>query len=146
MQIRRAHESDRERMLMVWERSVRASHHFLTAADVDVLRPLVAQELASDRTDWWVIESASGDLVGLLACSPGAIDGLFVDPDHYGRGAGTLLIAHAQALCGGVLTVDVNEQNTAARAFYASRGFVVVGRSATDAGGRPFPLLHLRRE
>jgi putative acetyltransferase len=41
------------------------------------------------------------------------------------------------------LTVDVNEQNPEAVAFYLALGFHVVGRSATDAEGRPFPLLRL---
>jgi putative acetyltransferase len=44
-----------------------------------------------------------------------------------------------------VLTVDVNEQNTYAAAWYLRRGFVTIGRSETDADGRPYPLLHLRR-
>ena len=43
------------------------------------------------------------------------------------------------------LAVDVNEQNDDAVGFYASLGFSVVGRSPTDGGGRPFPLLHMIR-
>jgi hypothetical protein len=31
------------------------------------------------------------------------------------------------------------------RDFYAALGFRVVGRSPLDDGGRPFPLLHMRR-
>ena len=52
---------------------------------------------------------------------------------------------HAQALRGGDLTVDVNEQNPAAVGFYEAVGFAVVGRSPLDDAGRPFPLLHMRR-
>jgi hypothetical protein len=44
-----------------------------------------------------------------------------------------------------VLTLDFNEQNPAARAWYARRGFLETGRSETDEDGRPYPLLHLRR-
>jgi ribosomal protein S18 acetylase RimI-like enzyme len=54
-------------------------------------------------------------------------------------------VAHAQQLRDGDLTVDVNEQNPAARGFYEALGFVVVGRSPLDEGGRPFPVLHMRR-
>jgi putative acetyltransferase len=32
-----------------------------------------------------------------------------------------------------------------ATAFYEALGFSVVGRSPTDGGGRPFPILHMRR-
>jgi len=43
------------------------------------------------------------------------------------------------------LAVDVNEQNEAALGFYKALGFSVVARSPTDAGGRPFPILHMKR-
>ena len=52
--------------------------------------------------------------------------------------------ANAQALRGGDLTVDVNEQNPAACRFYEACGFVVEGRSELDSTGRPFPLLQMR--
>jgi putative acetyltransferase len=56
------------------------------------------------------------------------------------------LVAHAQELRGGALTVDVNEQNAAARGFYEALGFDVVARSLLDETGRPYPILHMRRE
>ena len=37
------------------------------------------------------------------------------------------------------MTVDVNEQNPAARGFYQALGFTVVGRSPLDDDDRPFP-------
>ncbi len=61
------------------------------------------------------------------------------------RGGGRLLVAHAQGLSAGGLAVDVNEQSEAALGFYEALGFTVVGRSPTDAGGRPFPVLHMKR-
>jgi putative acetyltransferase len=70
---------------------------------------------------------------------------LFIDPDQRQQGAGKTLVSHAQRLAAGPLAVDVNEQNRAAVGFYAALGFTEVGRSATDAGGRPFPILHMRR-
>jgi putative acetyltransferase len=83
--------------------------------------------------------------VGFLGYTSDTIEGLFIDPDHTGKGGGKLLVSHAQAMAKGVLAVDVNEQNEAALRFYEGQGFVVVGRSATDSGGRPFPLLHMKR-
>jgi putative acetyltransferase len=55
-------------------------------------------------------------------------------------------VSHAQQLRGVALTVDVNEQNVAARGFYEALGFAVVGRSPMDDTGRPYPILHMRRE
>lgn len=83
--------------------------------------------------------------MGFLGFARDTIEGLFIDPDHRQQGAGKTLVAHAQSLTAGPLAVDVNEQNDAAVRFYAALGFTEVGRSATDASGRPFPILHLRR-
>ena len=55
------------------------------------------------------------------------------------------MVAHAQSLGAGALAVDVNEQNEAALGFYKALGFSVVARSPTDAAGRPFLILHMRR-
>jgi len=145
MHVRPARVEDRERLLELWERSVRATHHFLDDSDVVALRPLVAEELASDTVDWWVLVSATEALIGFLGFASDTIEALFVDPDHHGQGGGKFLVAHAQSLSAGALVVDVNEQNEAALRFYEALGFSVVGRSPTDAGGRPFPILHMKR-
>jgi putative acetyltransferase len=144
MNVRCARPDDRDQLLDLWERSVRATHHFLAESDIVGLRPLVAEELSSEKIDWWVLEEANTP-VGFLGFANDAIEGLFVDPEQRGRGAGTILIEHAQRLAGGTLSVDVNEQNDAAQGFYEARGFVVVERSPTDTEGRPFPLLHMKR-
>jgi len=145
MTIRRAIDGDRPLLLDLWERSVRATHLFLSEADIVALKPLVATALASDFPEWWVAAD-DDEPIAFLGYSPGTIDALFVDPPHRGRGAGTQLVAHAQQLSGGALHVDVNEQNEAARGFYASLGFDAAGRSPTDDGGRPFPIIHMTRQ
>jgi putative acetyltransferase len=145
MHVRPARVEDRERLLRIWERSVRATHHFLEDSDVGALRPLVAEELAGDAVDWWVLVSPAGALIGFLGFANHTIEALFIDPDHHGQGGGKYLVAHAQSLAAGALAVDVNEQNGAALRFYQALGFAVVGRSPTDAGGRPFPILHMKR-
>jgi putative acetyltransferase len=143
--VRPARVEDRERLLELWERSVRATHHFLEDNDVVALRPLVAEELASGAVDWWVLVSATEALIGFLGFASDTIEALFIDPDHHGQGGGKFLVAHAQTLGAGALAVDVNEQNEAALGFYKALGFSVVARSPTDAAGRPFPILHMRR-
>ena len=143
--VRRARPTDHEAMVALWERSVRATHHFLTEQDIEALRPLVADELTSDAIDWWVLESATRVLLGILGFANDNIEGLFIDPDHRGQGAGSVLVAHAQRLAGSSLAVDVNEQNEHAVGFYAALGFAVVSRSPTDNSGRPFPLLRMTR-
>jgi len=142
--IRRARADDRERLLDVWERSVRATHHFLGEAGIGELRPHVAEVLASDAIDWWVLES-SDEVIAFLGMTPNTIQALFIDPDHHRKGGGTRLVAHAQSLATSILRVDVNEQNPSAIAFYEAVGFVTTDRSPTDDEGRPYPLLHMTR-
>jgi putative acetyltransferase len=144
--VRPARAGDRERLLELWECSVRATHHFLEDSDVVALRPLVAEELESEAVDWWVLESATEAPIGFLGFTSDTIEALFIDPDYHGQGGGKFLVAHAQGLSAGALVVDVNEQNEAALGFYEALGFSVVGRSPTDAGGRPLLTLHMKRE
>lgn len=146
MHVRRARADDRGRLVDVWERSVRATHHFLQENDVVALRPLVEEELGSDAIEWWLLATDDDTPIGFLGFTNDTIEALFVDPDHHGQGGGKLLVAHAQRLAGGALAVDVNEQNDSALRFYEAMGFRVIGRSPTDSAGRPFPLLHMRRE
>jgi putative acetyltransferase len=81
--------------------------------------------------------------MGFMGMFRSKMESLFIAPEFHRRGAGRLLVGHAQAQHG-ELTVDVNEQNLAARAFYEACGFVVEGRSELDDQGRPYPLLHMR--
>ena len=144
--IRPAHETEHAALVMLWERSVRATPDFLAEADISHLRPLVAEYLAGSLTDLWVLTDEQDVPIGFLGLAGDSIAALFIDAAHHGQGGGRRLVAHAQELRGGALTVDVNEQNVRACGFYEALGFAVVGRSPVDDMGRPFPLLHLRRE
>ena len=139
--VRDAAPGELEALVGIWRRAVEATHDFLGPAAVDELEPVTRRELS--RAAVRVAAGPDGP-VGFLTGTGGEVDGLFVDPAVHGRGAGTALLDDAAAHHP-VLTLDVNEQNPAARAWYARRGFVEIGRSETDADGRPYPLLHLRR-
>jgi putative acetyltransferase len=132
-------------MLALWERSVRPTHAFLAEHDIQTLRPQVEQAFANDALHWWVICNESDQPVGFLGYTPGVVEALFIDPAYHRRGLGGRLLAHAQQLANGPLQVEVNEGNLGALQFYQRQGFVVVGRSPTDAEGRPFPLIRMRR-
>lgn len=124
---------------------MRATHHFLTGADIEYFRPLVAKELHGKAMDLWLLVNPASVPLGFIGIAESRIEALFLEPAAHRRGGGRRLVEHVQTLRGGALTVDVNEANEPARAFYERLGFIVVGRSALDDTGRPFPLLHLRR-
>lgn len=144
MEIRRAVPADREALLDIWLRSVRATHAFLTEADIQAMRPIV-RDVALAELELWVLESDSGALTGFLGMDGSKIEALFLAPEFLRQGGGRLLVEHARKRKG-ELTVDVNEQNPNACRFYEACGFVVEGRSELDGTGRPFPLLHMRRK
>jgi putative acetyltransferase len=144
-QIRRALPADAGVMLALWERSVRTTHEFLAEDDIVGLRPRVADALSDDALELWVLADAGDVPIGFMGLAGDDIAALFLEPAHRGQGGGRRLVEHAQALRGGELTVDVNEQNPAAIGFYEALGFVVTGRSPLDPDGRPFPMLHMRR-
>jgi putative acetyltransferase len=144
-EIRRARPADLEPLVALWERSVRATHDFLTEADIVALRPRVGEALRDDRLELWVLVEPGDVPIGFMGLDGDEISALFLEPAQRGHGGGRQLVGHAQAQRNGELIVDVNEQNLGARGFYEALGFVVVDRSPVDDDGRPFPLLHLRR-
>src|SRR5262249_22525512 len=131
MDIRRAIPTDREVLLDIWLRSVRATHTFVSEEDVQAMIPQVRDYLASSEHEFWVLCDDSGAIMGFMGMSGSKMESLFLTPEFQRRGGGRRLVGHAQALHG-ELTVDVNEQNVAARAFYEACRFVVEGRSGLD--------------
>jgi putative acetyltransferase len=142
MTIRRALPIDRDVLVDIWLRSVRATHSFLSEEDIQSFLPLVRDYLENAEAELWVLCEDSQAL-GFMGMSGNKMESLFLAPECQRRGWGRQAVRHAQALRG-ELTVDVNEQNPAACRFYQACGFVVEGRSEVDGNGRPFPLLHMR--
>lgn len=147
--IRPARHEEGNALHALWERTVRASHHFLAEEDIAYYSPMVRECLASGM-EFWVAADDGGraplafmglDWSDLEVCWK--LEALFVDPDLARRGLGALLVRHARLLKG-PLILDVNEQNPRAIAFYRKQGFAETGRSSLDGAGRPFPLLHMR--
>lgn len=143
MEIRRALPADRDVLLEIWLRSVQATHTFVSQADITEMTPQVREYLGSSATDFWVVCDQSARLMGFMGLGGSQIESLFLAPEFLRRGAGRTMIDHARSLHN-ELTVDVNEQNAEAVAFYRAVGFVVERRSELDDQGRPYPLLHLR--
>ena len=145
--IRLATGADHESLTLLWRRSVEATHSFLPPAEVERLFEDVRRLYLPGVESLWVAErheaSAEGVRpVGFIGCNGPQVEMLFVDPACFRCGVGTALLAHAKA-AHQQLTLDVNEQNPQALAFYKRQGFRIVGRSAQDGQGMPYPLLHM---
>ena len=138
--VRAAREADHPALVALWRRSVEASHAFLAPGDVDEIEEEVRRALAAVPELW--LTGAEGPPAGFLGCTGSHVDMLFVAPERFRQGVGSLLLDHARRRHG-PLALEVNEDNAAALAFSRVRGFAVTGRSPVDSAGRPYPLLHL---
>ena len=141
--IRPSRPQDLPALFRIWENAVRATHSFLTEEDVDFYARQVRDQYLPFHA-FWVATAMSGEPQGFMGMTGAKIDALFVDPSCHGRGVGRALVDHAAALAGD-LSVDVNEQNAGACAFYERLGFRRIGRSELDEAGQPYPILHLAR-
>lgn len=128
----------------MWEASVRATHHFVIEADIQFFKPIV-RDVLPQMTELACVRDDNGQVAGFIAVAEGKVEMLFLHPTAHGQGGGRRLLNHAVTAFGAT-TVDVNEQNEQALAFYLRMGFEVVGRSELDGTGKPYPLLHLQLE
>jgi putative acetyltransferase len=142
--VHRVGPEEEGRLLEVWEAGVRATHHFLSESDIDFFRPLVRQGLR-ELPHLLCVRDAAGSPVAFVGVGGDKLEALFVHPAWHRMGVGRRLARYAVVELGAT-TVDVNEQNEPAVAFYRRLGYVVEGRSPLDGTGRPFPLLHMRLE
>ena len=126
---------DRERLLEVWEASVRATHHFLTESDIQFFRPLV-REGVFHLPHLWCVRNSTGVLVGFVGVAGLKMEALFVHPGWHGLGIGRRLALYAVKTLGAT-DVDVNEQNEQAVGFYHSLGYEVYGREVSRSRSGP---------
>lgn len=131
----------RQEMLVVWEHSVLATHHFLSQPDFDEIKKLVQSFNFNDLQTYCLVKDES--VAGFIGVDSGKIEMLFLDPACFGRGLGSLLLNFAvNELAADML--DVNEHNTKALGFYQKSGFEIFDRTDKDDQGRDYPLLRMR--
>ena len=129
-------------LIDIWERSVRATHHFLPEAEINTLKPLILNEYFHHVLLHKYVQN--GQIIGFIGTSSDNIEMLFIDSEFRGKGVGRILTDFAVAELK-IKKVDVNEQNIQAVGFYEKLGFKVIGRSELDGQGQPYPILHLTK-
>ena len=126
----------------VWERSVKATHLFLSAAEIAQIKTYVPQALGG--VAHLMVGEINGKPVAFMGVEENKIEMLFIAPEQRGKGLGRQLVEYAFAKFN-VSEVCVNEQNPQAHGFYECMGFEVYKRTPLDEQGQPYPLLYLRR-
>lgn len=131
----------RQQVLTIWEKSVLATHDFLTSADFEEIKELVSD---INFNDFQVFCLTKKNLVlGFVGVSDKKVEMLFIDPKYFGQGLGQKLLSFAVKELNAD-KLDVNEQNEKALKFYHKFGFETFERTNKDDQGRNYPLLRMQ--
>ncbi|WP_308009732.1 GNAT family N-acetyltransferase [Fusobacterium varium] len=125
----------------IWERSVRATHDFLTEKNIVDIRKEIP--LYFEAVEIYYTKNYDGKITGFIGTAEKKIEMLFVDPEYFGKSLGKTLIRYALENKE-IDEVDVNEQNEKALKFYQYIGFEVIARDEFDSMGNHFPILHMK--
>ncbi len=129
-------------LVTVWESSVRATHLFLSDAEIQQIKTYVPQALTG-VAHLLVAETESGEPVAFMGVETNRLEMLFLAPETRGQGLGKQLLQYGIETYG-VREVTVNEQNPQAVGFYQHLGFETYKRTDLDEEGNPYPLLYMQ--
>ena len=130
-----------ERLLAVWQSSVRATHLFLSDDEIKNIKEYVPQAL-DGIAHLIIAEDEMGHPVAFMGSEDGTLEMLFISPEERGKGLEKRLIQYGVENYG-VKRLAVNEQNPQAKGFYEHMGFRVYKRTDHDEQGNPYPLLYM---
>ena len=128
------------RLLSVWESSVRATHLFLSDGEIQSIKEYVPQAL-NGIAHLMIDAGEAGRAVAFMGIEDGTLEMLFISPEERGKGLGKRLIEYGIESYS-VERLAVNEQNPQAKKFYEHMGFHVNKRTGLDEQGNPYPLLY----
>jgi len=130
------------RLLEVWEDSVRETHLFLSDSEIQSIKEYVPQALKNIPV---LIIAADHQIpVAFMGIQEHNLEMLFIKSDERGKGLGKRLLHYGMNNYG-INELAVNEQNPLARGFYEHMGFQVVRRTECDEQGNPYPLLYMKK-
>lgn len=142
MNLKPYENSFRNEIIEVWESSVRATHLFLSKADIEFYKSLV-KGINFDEFDVYCAFSEQNELIGFMGIVEQKLEMLFLKPDFIGKGLGKSMTTYAIEQLK-VNEVDVNEDNKNAVDFYQNLGFVQYDRTPLDGCNKPYPILKMR--
>ncbi|MDO5339367.1 MAG: GNAT family N-acetyltransferase [Eubacteriales bacterium] len=132
----------KNRLLDIWENSVRATHFFLSDEEVNNIKQYVPQALAAVE-HLIIAGNESGEAVAFMGIENNRLEMLFISDDERGKGIGKQLLLYGISNYG-VQELTVNEQNPQAIGFYEHMGFKTYKRTELDEEGNAYPLLYMR--
>lgn len=131
-----------QKLVSVWEKSVRATHLFLSEDEIVRIKEYVPQALEG-VAHLLTAENGDGEPIAFMGIENGRLEMLFVLPSERGKGIGKRLLMYGIENYG-VNELTVNEQNPQAVGFYEHLGFRTYKRTELDEQGGAYPLLYMR--
>lgn len=131
-----------EQLIVIWEKSVKATHLFLSENEVEEIKKYVPQAL-NEISHLITATDKEGHPVAFMGIEGQKLEMLFITPEERGKGLGKKLIRYGIENFS-VNELAVNEQNPLAKGFYEHMGFHVYKRTDHDEQGSPYPLLYMK--
>lgn len=132
-----------ERLLEVWESSVRATHLFLSKDEIKDIKKYVSQAL-KEIPHLIIIENDNHIPVGFMGIVVQHLEMLFISHNERGKGFGKELLKYGIKKYS-ISDLAVNDQNPLAKGFYEYMEFEVYKRTECDEQGNPYSLLYMKR-
>ena len=130
-----------QQLLIIWEKSVRETHLFLSDAEIENIKRYVPEAMFG-VAHLIIANDEDEHPVAFMGIEDGVLEMLFITPEQRGKGLGKALLGLGIEKYG-VKQLTVNEQNPQAKGFYEHLGFEVYKRTDTDEQGDPYPLLYM---
>lgn len=134
-------ENFKAQLLSVREKSVLATHDFLSPEDFISIKAIVFT-IDFNLFDVYCLLHET-NVVGFIGVAERKVEMLFLDPEYSEKGLGKQLMDFAFTNLN-VNKVDVNEQNSNAVKFYKKLGFETYERTDKDDQGKNYPLLRMK--
>lgn len=133
-----------DKLLNVWENSVRATHQFLSNEEILEIKKYVPQALSS--ISHLIIDSDEKEnFIAFMGIEENKLEMLFIASEYRGKGIGKKMLLYGIENYN-VNDLAVNEDNPQAKGFYEHMGFKVYQRNEVDDQGKPYPVLYMRLE
>lgn len=133
-----------DKLLEVWESSVRATHNFLSNEEILETKKYVPEAL-SGISHLIIKTNEDENPIAFMGIENNKLEMLFIAPKYRGKGIGKKMLLYGIENYG-VNDLAVNEDNPLAKGFYEHMGFKVYERHELDDQGKPYPVLYMRLE
>ena len=130
------------KLLEVWEDSVKATHLFLSSEEIEKIKEYVPQAIKEVK-HLIIMENENNVPIAFMGMNNSKLEMLFVKNSERGKGLGKQLLSYGIEKYN-VNELAVNEQNSNAKAFYEHLGFKVYKREELDEQGNPYPILYMK--